>query len=385
MRKPLLFIPGFPASELRDRTSGATIFPPSLSTLASASKKAALIERLITIPGDLVAGPPIRDVLGIAKQAQSLYDILDDFGYDTSGSSDDFAAIGWDWRLGIDDATVMNAIAAQIDRLGEGIVAIIHSTGGLVFRAFVEQRPDLVNRFEQVMAFGVPWRGTLEALHAITVGESAGFLFAKLTAAEGREIVSRCQAAYDLLPENARFAEEFDLLPVTNVCGWGAETWTSAAWTHDKDAGDGTAPVWSSSYIRGANVRTFYLPIGAYAEANIPNPHPRIWDSPPVRELFDEVLNDAPHAPFLAAAADGDNYIDYDADVDVRLSADVPDCKVTVDVDGSVVPLNSDGRGAFILKRDGIEHNVGSDIYRFSVRFAWDGGTGTRPVIIKSP
>ena len=149
--------------------------------------------------------------------------------------------------------------------------------------------------------------------------------------------------------------------------------------------------MWSSSSIRGANVRTFYLPIGAYATANIPNPHPRIWDSPPVLQLFDEVLNDAPRAPFVCAAADGDDYIDYDADVDVRLAAlgadgvPLPNCQAIVNVDGSIVPINSDGRGAFILKRQGIEHNVGNDIYRFTVTFQWTGGSATQPLLIKSP
>ena len=55
MPKPILFIPGFPASELRDRRNGRTVFPPSLSTLLDPAKKAALIQILITIPGNLVA------------------------------------------------------------------------------------------------------------------------------------------------------------------------------------------------------------------------------------------------------------------------------------------------------------------------------------------
>ncbi len=375
MPKPILFIPGFPASELLDRTSGAIVFPPSLSTLASASKKAAFIERMIDVPGDLVAGPPIRDVLGIAKQAQSLYDILDKFGYS------DFEAVGWDWRLGIADAAVLDRVVDAVDRLGDGIVAIIHSTGGLVFRALLEAHPDLTSRFAQVMAFGVPWRGTPEARYAMTVGESAGFLFAKITAAESREIISASQAAHDLLPENARFPQEFDLLPVTNVCGWGS----AAPWAANKDEGDGTVPLWSSSFITGANVRTFFLPIGAYVDASIPLPHPHIWDSPPVEQLFDEVLNDAPAKPFLCACADGDDYIDYDRDVDVRVSANIPNCKATVDIDGSEVALNSEGRGAFIVKRDGILHNVANDIYRFNVVFKWPGGSAKRAVSFESP
>jgi hypothetical protein len=112
--KPILFIPGFPASELRDSATKATVFPPGLSTLIDPAKKAALIQRLITVPGNLEAGPPIRDILGIAKQAQSLYDILSGrFQYDTSNLSSDFAAIGWDWRLGIGHAALMDKLSGS--------------------------------------------------------------------------------------------------------------------------------------------------------------------------------------------------------------------------------------------------------------------------------
>jgi len=386
--KPVLFIPGFPGSELRDSTTKATVFPPALSTLIDPAKKSALIQRLIKVPGDLEAGPPIRDILGVAKEAQSLYDILSGkFKYDTSNLSADFSAIGWDWRLGISHAAVIDKLAAEVSRLSTGgrkIVAMVHSTGGLVFRSFLAARPDLISRFEQVMAFGVPWNGTLEALYAIT----------------------KAQAAYDLLPPgvladpswmsadymrnlaasaHGSFPRNFDDLPVTNVCGWGIDTWTSRTWDHSKDAGDGTVPIISSSWIRGANVRTVFLPIGAYAAANIPYAHSRIWDSPPVLQLFEEILNNAPRSPFLCAAADSDDYIDYNADVDVRFSADVPS-NVTVDLGGSHIPvaINGEGRGAFILKRAGIQHNVGSDIFRFTVTFRWNGGQVSRAVLIKS-
>jgi hypothetical protein len=442
-RKPIIFVPGFPASELCEATTGLTLFPPSLATLIDPVKKAALIRSLISIPGSLIAGRPIRDILGIAKQAQALYDILSGkFGYDTSDLSDEFAAIGWDWRLGIGEATVVNAIAGAVARLSVGgrrLVAIVHSTGGLVFRAFLDARPDLLSRFEQVIAFGVPWCGTLEAVYASTKGRSEGFLFARITAQEGATVISHAQAAYDLMPSDpstnlfianglatsplvdqswippdaahdymrqlatsahGSFPRNFDDLPVTNVCGWGLGTWPAATLVNgkltylplDKDAGDGTVPMVSSSWLRGAMVRSMFLPIGAYATANIPYPHSRIWDSPPVLQLFEEVLHDAPRSPFLCAAADGDDAIDYNADVNVRLSAigpaggALPNCTATVSVDGSKVPINAEGRGAFILKRAGIHHNVGNDIYRFTVTFQWNGGGPvTRAVSIKSP
>jgi len=69
----------------------------------------------------------------------------------------------------------------------------------------------------------------------------------------------------------------------------------------------------------------------------------------------------------------------------VRFSSDIP-CNVTADLGGAHIPvaINGEGRGAFILKRTGIQHNVGSDIFRFTVTFRWNGGQVSRAVLIKS-
>lgn len=91
-----------------------------------------------------MAGEPIRGVLGIAKQAQSLYDVLREYGY-TAADGSLLAPLGWDWRKALDDATVQADLAGAIERLaqqhGRKVVVIIHSTGGLVLRALLEAKP----------------------------------------------------------------------------------------------------------------------------------------------------------------------------------------------------------------------------------------------------
>ena len=407
--KPVLFIPGFPGSELRDSATKATVFPPTLSTLIDPAKKSALIQRLIKVPGDLEAGPPIRDILGVARQAQSLYDILSGkFKYDTSNLSGDFAAIGWDWRLSISHAAVIEKLAAEVSRLSTGgrkIVAIVHSTGGLVFRGFLAARPDLISRFEHVMAFGVPWNGTLEALYAITKGESVGFLFARVSAEQGATIMSHAQAAYDLLPPavladlswiptdaghaymrqlaasaHAPFPRNFDDLPVTNVCGWGIDTWTSRAWTHSKDAGDGTVPIISSSWIRARTVsaqcssdrrlrghRTFRTHTrgsgihrrycSSSKRFSTTRRARRFCARPPTATTTSTTTPTStfafPQCPELPGHRRS------------RRSPTLPRFLI-----------NAEGRGAFILKRAGIHHNVGNDIFRFKVTFHWSAAAG---------
>src|SRR2546428_3805564 len=66
-RKPVIFIPGFPASELQDDVTGRTVFPPSLTTLLDSQKKRAFLNEIVVVPGTLIAGPPITTILGIAS------------------------------------------------------------------------------------------------------------------------------------------------------------------------------------------------------------------------------------------------------------------------------------------------------------------------------
>jgi pimeloyl-ACP methyl ester carboxylesterase len=431
-RKPVLFIPGFPASELHDGASGRTVFPPSLTTLLDSAKKQKFIDEVIDVPGALIAGPPITTILGIAKQAQSLYDIVGGhFGYDTSGVNPmEFGPIGWDWRQSISDDQVQRDIRDVLDLVSpnksRNVVAIVHSTGGLVFRAFLEANPSYARCFEQVLAFGVPWCGTLAALHAITEGESQGFLFIKLISAkESAWMISHAQAAYDLFPtdpttnlftangswirnaymrtlaRNAHgaFARRFNALPVTNVCGWGVPTYEGCTLTNgtlsfqatNRNLGDGTVPLVSSEWLQGSGVRTMDLPIGAYATNFIPRVHAQIWDSPPVLQLFDEVLNDRPRVPFICAAADGDDYIDYSSDVRLRLSAmaddgsPLPNCVANVSLSGgnTQVPMQK-VRAEVLIRRANIHHNIDPDLYRFTVDFRWEGGHAQRAVLIRS-
>lgn len=431
-RKPVLFIPGFPASELHDGASGLTVFPPSLTTLLDPAKKQKFFGEVIDVPGALIAGPPITTILGIAKQAQSLYDIVGShFGYDTSGVNPrEFAPIGWDWRKSISAGGLQRDIRDVLDLVSpnksRNVVAIVHSTGGLVFRAFLEAKPSYARCFEQVLAFGVPWCGTLASLHAITEGESEGFLFIKLISAkESAWMISHAQAAYDLFPTdpatslfvadqswmpnsymrtlaaNAHgpFARRFDALPVTNVCGWGVATFERCTLKNGKlsfqstnqNLGDGTVPLESSEWLQGSGVRTMALPIGAYATNFIPRVHSQIWDSPPVLQLFDEVLNDRRRVPFICAAADGDDYIDYSRDVRLRLSAmaadgsPLPNCVANVSLSGgnTQVPMQN-VRAEVLIRRANIHHNIAPDLYRFTVDFRWEGGHAQRAVLIRS-
>lgn len=442
MPKPAIFIPGFPASELHDKNTGAKLFPPNPIDLLDPSKKKALLDKLSIVPGDVVAGPPIDATIRVLKPAaQSLYDILKNhYGYDNTT----LIPIGWDWRQSISSADTVSRIKRALDTLSPNkdgkVIALLHSTGGLVFRAFLEKEPTYLACFEQVLTFGIPWCGALEALNAVDKGAPIAIGPIKiLSADDSKRILQNAQAAYDLFPRCAdmnlfisngvsttpiddqswipadpghdfmrtlaanahpKFSRQFDDLPVTSVCGWGGETWpvcTNVGGTlnfpaPDKDAGDGTVNFPSASWLTGADVRQMPVPIGAYAdEGLIPQYHAQLWMPNVVRQLFDEVLLDAARKPFVTAAADKDQYIDPQADkVRIRI--------VAVAADGTPLPnavlrfLNgphpvtqpfTGPRMNFDMPRGAFQQQPAPNMRRMEIKISWDGGGPvTLPLLI---
>jgi pimeloyl-ACP methyl ester carboxylesterase len=205
-KKPIVFIPGYPASKLIQKSTGRVLFPPDPLDLIDGDKKRALVA-LLSDSGneDIVAGEPIRDVLGIAKQAQSLYNILRNrYGY-TIHSGDNFRAVGWDWRKAVDDPGVQAAALDAIRQLrqangGARVVVIVHSTGSLVLRRLLETQPEVVEGIERVLAFGATWAGNVFAIRSMVEGVSIGIWPAELAAGDVKKIVQSTQAAYDLFP-----------------------------------------------------------------------------------------------------------------------------------------------------------------------------------------
>lgn len=468
MPKPLVFVPGYPASELLHASDGnRRIFPPELGDLLNAKRK----ERLLRLlegpdqpPGDVVAGEPIRSVLKlgrleIGKRAEALYELLrNSYGY-TIHSGDNFRAVGWDWRGAVDAAAVQGELRRRIVELsdrngGAGVVVLIHSTGGLVLRRLLEQDPPLARRIEHVLALGIPWAGTLAAVQQLVVGGAIGFGPASLSAGEVRRVVRRTQAAYDLFPPDpaktdlrdpfgqplnlfvdakkvggvrrqigplvdlrwvpsgsqfdfmrtlaanadARLGTRADVLqlgggvatpPITNVVGWGAEMPTTCtidangdlAFEKTKES-DGTVPTVSASWLRGGSdpFRTVFVPVGIYPTGQVPRFHGLIWDSPPLRQIFDEVLKDVPRTPYVCGSADSDEAIDPQSDVTLRMvSADadgrpLPNARFKIrDFPGGLKPFGNRTRLNVVVKKDDLHPNP-QRLVRLVVEVVWGAG-----------
>ena len=198
MAEPVLFIPGYPASELR--TAEKKIFP-SLD----------LGQALLEGPGDLDTddgvrtGEPIRAYLSLlifdlAKQAGSLYRLLDRIGVVH------VERFGWDWRRPVwDDAhdwSVQNRLEVAIRdlrlRTGQPVTLLAHSTGGLIVRHLLERRPDRVlPHVRRLVALGVPWAGLIRTIHFLQGDD--GFV-GVVPPRRTQQILARSWAAFDLVP-----------------------------------------------------------------------------------------------------------------------------------------------------------------------------------------
>ena len=212
MPKPLIFVPGLPASTLIDTDQTRTIFIEPGALIGS--DKAHTLSRLCgpedpLLADGVVTGGPIRSKLRFLfidlKEAETLYELLAGMGYDVF---DDVHVkpLGWDWRLPVYHPTVQNnlehAIRTMYQRQGERVVILCHSTGGLVTRWCLEslaaRDPATLDLVDQVIAVGVPWAGTLKPVRCIGIGESIGAGI--ISAAECRRLLGHSHAAYDLMP-----------------------------------------------------------------------------------------------------------------------------------------------------------------------------------------
>jgi len=436
MPKPAIFIPGFPASELYDSTTNERLYPPNPLDLLDPAKKESILKRLEKIDGVRAGNPILATLRFFGPAASTLFAILrDDYGYDITDdnpNSANFCGIGWDWRQSIASDDTIARIKKALDSLSPSrdgkVVAIVHSTGGLVFRAFLEKNPEYLPCFEQVLALGVPWCGTLEALNALSKGAAihlGPLPVPILTAEDSFRILRNAQALYDLLPRckdmnlvfvNGQagtpfddqswlppqfapmfakaygpFSQTFDALPVTNVCGWGGDTWPVATIQDgvvtipppENDKGDATVNYISASWLKGAKVRTIALPIGAFVDAALPQVHRQLWAPPAMRQIFDEVLKDAPRQPFVCAAADKDQYIDPRADpVMIRIggtAADgtpLPNGKVSYKLGPTPVsnPFGAERQMDIRMPRSAFQQDPAPNIRRIELRVTWDGG-----------
>ncbi len=208
MPKTVLFVTGLPGTNLHLEEAGGglgqQVFPPGLFALfqpLSPTLRARLSgPEDLTVRDGVAAGEPIRSTgfLGfdLLKQADSLYEILEECGV----SGDRLRPVGWDWRRPVTDEvfadSAQNRFRAALEAAPQGVIVVVHSTGGLIVRHFLERHPDLAGKIGRLVCFGVPWAGTLKTFAMLT-GQHG---FALIGPADAQRVVAANWAAFDLLP-----------------------------------------------------------------------------------------------------------------------------------------------------------------------------------------
>jgi hypothetical protein len=415
MPKPVIFVPGLPGSTLVDRHQSRTLFVDPAALVGR--ERARTLARLSApedpaVPDGVVHAGPVRHRvrllwLDLGKEAQSLYDLLAELGYDIF-DADHVQPIGWDWRLPVYHPVVQTELKQAIQllhqRRGQPVVILCHSTGGLVVRwcleALARDDPATLTMVEQVVAMGVPWAGTLKPVRYIGPGEAmaGGFIGRD----DARRVLGSAHAAYDLMPIgpqagdeavpplflNARgqvvsprvdrrwLRPEFHsraerseaaigtrtsalrlggrVLPITNIVGYGRKTDTEARLRPGGEtvhltatkAGDGTIPQASAAWLTGPGVRTFHVPYGAYPQGPVSGKHSQLWGAPPVRELIAQILEGEARTPYTWAALDPDDVYSGRRRVTIHVVGLDPDGQPLEDARAYTLAVGPRRRGA---------------------------------------
>lgn len=197
--KLLVFIPGMMGSELRSKSSGKRVWPPSLLNIIS---KNTNIDSLLA--DDLEATRPISTVAGFYSVYRSLLRDIEACGYTLGGAKRRYIQFAYDWRQANEITAQALSERLQQESEAQEIVFLTHSMGGLVARYCIESgvfdNQQWFNKVTQLITLGTPHNGAPAALKQVAgFGANLG-----LSAVNVQRLASdsRYPSAYQLIPPN---------------------------------------------------------------------------------------------------------------------------------------------------------------------------------------
>jgi hypothetical protein len=194
MPNPVLVLPGYYGTTLRDRTTSKTVW----LTLDGIFHSGEVLDAIRLDTGDpdrIVAGDILMEVEIIGRWSPNIYKGLTMF---LGSLGLDVTPFGVDWRrpLNFEIDRLHDKIRGVISRSGMTQADIVaHSHGGLVVRKYLEKygNEDLVSNF---ITLGTPHKGMLETFRALYEGIS----FLGFSPSHVMKVARSFPSAYELLP-----------------------------------------------------------------------------------------------------------------------------------------------------------------------------------------
>ena len=220
---PVIVIPGVFGSKLRDRTTGAEVWPGSWNRILFGSYRELALEfdpaTLAVKPDGLEAYDIAETALGRDFYGQIIETLVRYGGYrrgipgtPAPGEQRRYYIYPYDWRQDNVEAArgleqLIEAIRRDYGDPSLRVDIIAHSMGGLVARYYLRYGPvDVLDGSEQLVTLygtsrvrklillGTPNMGSASSLHAFLVGESIGF------GAIPQEVLATLPSGYELFP-----------------------------------------------------------------------------------------------------------------------------------------------------------------------------------------
>ncbi len=206
----VLFLPGFMASRLYK--DGEKLWEPGFSTDTS---QLLLDESGVPVSQGIVASE-VLDTVGGTDIYGSFLDGLDSIKGLEEGKIGEWDTFPYDWRLAVNNPTVMNALVAKLQEMAEHskterVSIVAHSNGGLLAKALAVHLGDAQAGLliDKIILVGSPQIGTPKAIGALLHGYEQGipsFLPILLGETEARTLAQNMYGAYGLIPSAAYFS-----------------------------------------------------------------------------------------------------------------------------------------------------------------------------------
>src|SRR5947209_1191889 len=370
----IVIVPGFYGSNLRDRISN-TLFWLSFFTVQKPEHTLEGI-RLPNSAGRVVADG-IVDNFKVLLKIPIYHPLIAFLEHGMGYARNEIHALGVDWRQPMNDlvGVVKGAIHHAFQSSGQKVDVLVHSHGGLVARAYLDQNGG--DHVQNLITLGVPHNGMLETMEAIC----QGIPLLRFDPNQLMDVARGFPSAYELLPVNANdgyfvwnnvmttpFAvtdwcatpdmvtkvnEAAQVVPLkshlpvplfaihgtrtlTTVGATGPTNGNSGVAFEVKDAGDGTVPL-DSGAARGitadGGVQRFAVPFAGHAF---------VFDNRNTQEVIRHILRgDAQPAAYFTAEWENEIYLPNSRNRIVAVLADFSGNAIA----GAVVTLTLPGLG----------------------------------------